>query len=160
MPSCTRQRSSCGTLCSNTFKSLLALLSGLLADSQQDFLNRLTSHLDVADGSACSSRHLFGVPCFGSADRPMAAGKIAGRYDCAGLLSGRTAEQCSSPPSRAFYRRGVVNWQYVLDLDDSGWSELPIADRPLTRQPNRPKRKRHIGSTKGGFARPQRTVKK
>ena len=27
------------------FKSLLALLRGLLADSQQDFLNRLTSHL-------------------------------------------------------------------------------------------------------------------
>ena len=40
----------------------------------------------------------------------VAAGKDAGRHDRRGSLSGRTAQQRSSPSSRALYRRGVVDW--------------------------------------------------
>ena len=74
----------------------------------------------IAGCSASSSRHSSGVSRSGSGDRPVAASKIAGRYDRTGLLPGRVAEQRSSPHPRAFYWRGVVNWQYVVDLDDSG----------------------------------------
>ena len=61
----------------------------------------------------------------------MAAGKIAGRYDYAGLLPGRVAQQRSSPASRAFYRRRVVIGKYLVDLDDAGRRELPILGRSV-----------------------------
>jgi hypothetical protein len=80
------------------------------------------SSQSVAGGSARSSRHLSGVHCFGFG----AAGKVIGRHDCAGFLPGRVAKQRSSPRPRALYWRGVVNWQHVVDLDDSGGSEFSV----------------------------------
>jgi hypothetical protein len=51
-------------------------------------------------------------------------GKITGRHDRGGSLSGRVAECCESPEPRAVYRRGVVDRQWdILDLGDTGRDE-------------------------------------
>ena len=49
-----------------------------------------------------------------------------------GSLRRGTAFQRGAPPSRAFYWRGVLNRQYLMDLDDYGRSELPVVGRPVS----------------------------
>jgi hypothetical protein len=88
------------------------------------------SALSTTGGPARSSRHLCRVQCFECA---VAADPNARRDGRRGFLPGRVAKQRCAPRPRAFHRRRVVNWQHVVDLDDSGRSELPFMGRPVTR---------------------------
>ena len=77
----------------------------------------------LAGGPACGSRQLANLLCFQCA---MAADPHARRLDRQCFLPGRVAQQRCAPSSGTFYRRGVVDRQYLLDLDDACRSELPL----------------------------------
>ena len=81
---------------------------------------------------ARSSRHLANIHCL---EHGVAADPNARRLDRAGFLPGGIALQRSAARPRTFYWRGILNRQYVLDLDDAGRSELPVMGRSITPQP-------------------------